>query len=421
MPIPRVFVSGLSCRACRVSVARSVSTTPSQCPTLRASWTSSQRSISSTAAQKVDKNDPTNIEPEFSFLNEQNGAPKPAATTSTTLPPEPTLDTTTTTSTTAPPTPSPLPWYLQNRPLPTPHLASPLPTLPPKPPPLLPPLLDYLSNTAGLDDLTLLDLRHLDPPPALGPKLIMLVCTARSEKHLHVSADRFCRYLRREHHLRANAAGLLGRNELKIKIRRKAKRMKMLANVGATEEGNIDDGIRTGWICCTLEKIEAHPDDVEVPGDDVEGFVGFRDVRPGVNLVVQMFTEEKRAETDLETLWGGVLRSGERRDRVAEERLRELEESFQEEEMVEEGEEEGFGDEVERQLQTPRSQRRGEREMKKATTTVPPTETPTPTPTSRSTPQFAQTRPSLGDDFPPASNPGQFQQMRRMHSVGLRM
>lgn len=225
-----------------------------------------------------------------------------------------------------------VPWYLRTQAsVPSPIQPAHVPDLPSNPPPLLQPLLQYISVTAGLDDLSLLDLRHLDPPPALGPKLIMIIGTARSEKHLHVAADRFCRYLRRDHGLKANAAGLLGRNELKIKLRRKAKRMRMLANVGgAAPEGNIDDGIRTGWICCTLGKIEAHPDDSNVPGDNVDGFVGFSDVKPGVNIVVQMFTEEKRAETDLETLWGGVLRTHQRRDRTAEEVLQQLEEDIEE-------------------------------------------------------------------------------------------
>ncbi|KAF2188314.1 hypothetical protein K469DRAFT_703820 [Zopfia rhizophila CBS 207.26] len=197
-----------------------------------------------------------------------------------------------------------------------------IPDLPPNPPPLLKGLLHYLSITLGLDDLLLLDLRHLDPPPALGSKLLMIIGTARSEKHLHVSADTFCRWLRKHHGLRANAAGLLGRQELKIKLRRKAKRMKLLANIGGQEpEGAIDDGIRTGWICCTAGRIPTHPDDTAVLGAEIENFVGFRNVSDGVNIVVQMFTEEKRAGIDLETLWGGVARTQDRENRKADEKL----------------------------------------------------------------------------------------------------
>ncbi len=239
------------------------------------------------------------------------------------------------TSTSVPSTDA-LPWYLKQQASIPSQIQKPIeiPDLPKNPPPLLQTLLEYISNTAGLDDLEVLDLREIDPPPALGSKLIMVFATARSEKHLHVSADRLCRYLRREHGLKANADGLLGRNELKIKLRRKAKRMRMFANMGgsALEGSNIDDGIRTNWICCTIGKIPAHPLDTDVPGDGagVE-FVGFRDVQPGVNVVVQMFTEEKRTETDLETLWNGVLKTHQTKNQRADELLEEVkedEESF---------------------------------------------------------------------------------------------
>ncbi|KAF2645525.1 hypothetical protein P280DRAFT_465342 [Massarina eburnea CBS 473.64] len=407
MSLPRVFS-----RACRKAIARSSTPALPQCSTLRASYTPStsfQRPISSTTIRRAaEKNDLATEDPEFSI---PESVSMPAESTSD--------DLNLATESAEANQPVPLPWYLQNRPALSPQQAAIIPDLPPNPPPLLSTLLDYIANTAGLDDIAILDLRHLDPPPALGPKLIMLICTARSEKHLHVAADRFCRYLRREHHLRANAAGLLGRNELKIKLRRKAKRMKMLANVGAIEQGNIDDGIRTNWICCTLGKIEAHPEDVDMPGDNVKEFVGFRDITPGVNIVIQMFTDEKRAETDLETLWGGVLRTGDRKDRVAEERLRELEESLDEEELEEEEEEEEEIDEVDEKLATPRALRRAEKE--KAAALAKTTQAPPSPPSPPPTPHFTKMQPSAGDVFPPASDTRRSQQIRRFHSVGLRV
>ncbi|KAF2744295.1 hypothetical protein M011DRAFT_195724 [Sporormia fimetaria CBS 119925] len=368
MALPRAASSSLSCYACSASIFRSIATSTTSSP-LRASWTTSRpirRTLTSSALRR-DRNPnlpPPDTQPGFEFFESPNSpsveqpdlpastTTESTTTTSTTTESTTTASTTTESTTTAstastsPDSPTPpqtsepstdpsIPWYLRPKhtsphtPDPT-HNAAILPPLPPNPPPLLQTVLEYLSLTAGLDDLLLYDLRHLDPPPALGPKLIMLLCTARSEKHLHVSADRFCRYLRREYGLRANAAGLLGRNELKIKLRRKAKRMKMLANVGGSEQaqGNLDDGIRTGWICCTLGKIEAHPQDTDMPGlSKNEEFVGFRDVKPGVNVVVQMFTEEKRMEIDLESLWNGILRSHERLDGVVEDRLAELEEA----------------------------------------------------------------------------------------------
>jgi ribosomal silencing factor RsfS len=296
-----------------------------------------------------------------------------------------------------------IPWYLQgaNAPESAPRPID-IPDLPSNPPPLLKTILEYVAITAGLDDIELLDLRHLDPPPALGPKLIMIIATARSEKHLHVSADRFSRYLRREHGLKANAAGLLGRNELKIKLRRKAKRMRMMANVGgAAQEGNLDDGIRTGWICCTLSKIEAHPEDTHMPGDDVKEFVGFRDVKPGVNVVVQMFTEEKRAETDLETLWGGVLRTHRRESRAVEETLKEVEDDIEDLDNEE-------SSEVEQEVnRTHTASTSSERPME-------PSETPPAQPTRVLPPS------TPSDFFPPAPEPDTARRPRRLHTVGLR-
>ncbi|KAF2272987.1 uncharacterized protein EI97DRAFT_436424 [Westerdykella ornata] len=418
MSLSRAVAPTAGCYACSAYLTRTLASSvaangPS---TLRSSWAASRparRQYTSTAPRRVRTPNlpPVDKDPGSDFLETPGPEPIPSETEPT--PPEETakVDTrgkdTTTASTSAkttssnptPPSDPSIPWYLRTQPLPTtpsPEDARALiPELPKNPPPLLQTLLEYICLTAGLDDLHLLDLRHLDPPPALGPKLIMIICTARSEKHLHVSADRFCRYLRREHGLKADAAGLLGRNELKIKLRRKAKRMRMLANIGGREpEGNIDDGIRTGWICCTIGKIEAHPEDTDMPGvSDVEDFVGFRDVKPGVNVVVQMFTEEKRAEIDLERLWGGVLKTHERKDGVAEEQLRELEEHLDGEFVKEMAQKEAEKRLKENPLDADVG---GKREW-----------------------EFKRPKPSVGDVFPPASEP-RMQQVRRLHTIGLR-
>ncbi|KAK7538649.1 uncharacterized protein J3D65DRAFT_339385 [Phyllosticta citribraziliensis] len=213
---------------------------------------------------------------------------------------------------------SSVPWYLQ---VDSPQKAvseSPLaqrqklPELPEHPPPMLETLLEHASVDLGLDDLSLLDLRELDPPPALGANLIMLFGTARSERHLHVAADRLCRWLRSQYKLRAHADGLLGRNELKLRLRRKAKKMRMLANAGASPTSlAADDGIRTDWICVNAGSVEAAPS-APSPLPRQESFIGFREEVRGVTIVFQMFTEEKRVELDLEGLWNGVLKTDRR-------------------------------------------------------------------------------------------------------------
>lgn len=178
-----------------------------------------------------------------------------------------------------------------------------LPDLPQDSPPLLQTLLERIAVDIGLDDLSLLDLRHLNPPSALGTNLMMIVGSARSEKHLHVAADRFCRYLRTEHKLRPHADGLLGRGELKIRMRRRAKRMKILAHAGALDTRTLEDELKTGWVCVMVDGIEPAPESsIQIPRREI---IGFDDRSDKITLVVQMFTEAKRSEIELERLWNG--------------------------------------------------------------------------------------------------------------------
>lgn len=171
-----------------------------------------------------------------------------------------------------------LPWFLRVE---TPHLTShplaerqALPEIPPDAPPALEPLLKHLSQELGINDLLLLDLRAMDPPPAIGANTIMIIGNARSERHLHISADKTCRWLRTEWKMTPHADGLLGRNEIKIKNRRLKKRGRLVN----TETGAVEG---VGWICV----------DVGSQG-----------------LVVQLFTKDRREEINLEKLWGKFLK-----------------------------------------------------------------------------------------------------------------
>ncbi len=202
-----------------------------------------------------------------------------------------------------------LPWYLQvEAPLRPPQTLSErqrIPELPESPPEMLQPLLKHISIDLGLDDLTLLDLRNLDPPPALGANLLMIIGTARSEKHLHVSADRLCRWLRSEYKLRPDADGLLGRNELKLKMKRKNRRAKLLGS--RADDADLDDGVRTGWVCVNVGTVESTADKWKVHLEK-KNFVGFGRQTEGVKIVVQMLIEEKREELGLERLWNGITK-----------------------------------------------------------------------------------------------------------------
>ncbi|KAK7956186.1 uncharacterized protein PG986_005408 [Apiospora aurea] len=160
-------------------------------------------------------------------------------------------------------------------------------------------LLEYASEEMGLEELSLLDMRELNPPAALGPNLIMLFGNARSERHLHVSASRLVRWLRYQHKVHADADGLLGPNERKTKLRRKAKRAKLLGTMGTDD---ADDGISTGWICVNLGTLDRSSEDVTVVSEDGR-IAGFGVPQKGTTVVVQIMTEARRAELGLEILW----------------------------------------------------------------------------------------------------------------------
>ncbi|EFE42776.1 conserved hypothetical protein [Trichophyton verrucosum HKI 0517] len=199
-----------------------------------------------------------------------------------------------------------IPWYLQDeshKPSSHPLKQQELPPLPENPPPILENLLQYISVDAGLDDLALLDLRGLDPPPALGANLIMIIGTARSVKHLNVSGDRLCRWLRSNYQLRPVADGLLGRNDLKIKLRRRARKAKVTGD--ASSLNSRDDGITTGWICVNVGDVENGP--LKTKNSRNRNFIGFGGTEDKVRIVVQMLVEETRSELQLEALWGSLL------------------------------------------------------------------------------------------------------------------
>jgi hypothetical protein len=67
----------------------------------------------------------------------------------------------------------------------------------------------------------------------------------------------------------------------------------------------VDDGISTGWICVNLGTIGWSDKEAEVVDADGE-FSGFGVTLTGTTVVVQMFTESRREELDLESLWTGI-------------------------------------------------------------------------------------------------------------------
>lgn len=198
------------------------------------------------------------------------------------------------------------PWYLQEEPPRHPTLVpelQPLPEIPQNTPAILGDLVKCLAEDMGLDDLNLMDLRSLDPPAALGPSLIMLFGTARSERHLHISAGRLKSWLRKKG-FNADADGLIGRKDFKIALRRRQRRAKLLG----TTPSPAESGLTTRWICMNLGTIEYQSTE-EMPFESDNGIMTGFGVRQtgGTTIVVQMFTESKRKELELELLWSRIL------------------------------------------------------------------------------------------------------------------
>lgn len=289
----RALLRGAVCQSCRHDVLRSLvavsgASMPRYPSVPRPNLTS--RALSAAGPRRSDR-PPTSNHPDIHLSPLEENAPRQENDVSST---------------------SHVPWYLQEepstpeaRPTPGDHI----PKVPENSPEMLPVLLEYVYKDLGLDDLNLVDLRVLDTPAALGANTMMIVGTARSVKHLNVSADRLCRWLRSTYKLSPYADGLLGRNELKIKLRRKAKRARAASQAG-TMIDEKDDGITTGWICVNAGVVDKDAARAQL---SEAGFEGFGEVDAGTSVVVQIFTEEKRADVDLEGLWQATLDRAERK------------------------------------------------------------------------------------------------------------
>lgn len=200
------------------------------------------------------------------------------------------------------------PWFLEVEPprhAPAQHKED-LPQAPEDAPAVLGPLIQYVHEDMGLDELSLLDLRDLDPPASLGPNLIMLFATARSERHLHISSARCVRWLKRNHKVGAKADGLIGPGELKTKLRRLRKKAKLMGTNTAMIPGG-DNGISTGWVCVNFTT-DSNGEAESAHFDEDGRISGFGSAQSGTTVVLQCLTEGRREELDLETLWKGIFR-----------------------------------------------------------------------------------------------------------------
>ncbi|KAF8459586.1 hypothetical protein BGX38DRAFT_1138373 [Terfezia claveryi] len=169
----------------------------------------------------------------------------------------------------------PIPWYLKDTYATRSSLVperAPLPPLPDNSPELLGEILEQLDAELGVTDMNIMDLRPLDPAPAIGRDIIMIFGNTRSERHLHNTANKICRWLRSAHGIRPYADGLIGRNAQKLINRRRIRRGK----VTASQSGEVNEYVATEWVCVNT------------------GYEG---------IILQLFTPKRRGELNLEALW----------------------------------------------------------------------------------------------------------------------
>ncbi|CAI4210775.1 unnamed protein product [Parascedosporium putredinis] len=145
---------------------------------------------------------------------------------------------------------------------------------------------------------------YLEVEPPSRPRPLMKYV----ERHLHVASGRFVRWLRYNYKLEAEADGLLGPGELKTKLRRIRRKAKLLGTSTTAKPGG-DDGLTTGWICVNLGTIGAEVDEA-ARFDESGKLSGFGNTAAGTGctIVVQVMTEARRAELNLEKLSAGSPR-----------------------------------------------------------------------------------------------------------------
>ncbi|RBR12759.1 uncharacterized protein FIESC28_08461 [Fusarium coffeatum] len=298
--LKRPVAAALSCRQCQSAIVRAVVSRPATSPFR--TFPQTTRHLPSLATRFY--SDAKTIDPITEKSASISTTPNDTLDDSANVSPEPAES-------------EDVPWFLEveaPRHAESQHAVE-LPKVPEGAPEVIEPMIKYIFEDMGLDDISLLDMRDLDPPAALGPNLIMLFATARSERHLHISSGRFVRWLRKHHNISARADGLIGPGELRTKLRRLRKKAKLMGTNTAIIPGG-DNGISTGWVCVNFSSSGDEIDEA-AKVDDTGRFSGFGAPQTGTTVVVQCMTDSRRAELDLETLWKGILKKSLRENKQA--------------------------------------------------------------------------------------------------------
>ncbi|KAK9236100.1 hypothetical protein V1525DRAFT_380175 [Lipomyces kononenkoae] len=167
------------------------------------------------------------------------------------------------------------PWYLREADT---HATvtdiAPLPDIPDDGPAEVTEILNYLATDLGLTELSLVDLRNRNTQ--FGPNAIMIVGTARSDRHLIRASEDLRVHLKKTYRAKSRIEGLVSNDNLKIQERRIKKKISKYTGDVSAYENDLRASAKNSWVFF----------DSRVKG-----------------IHIHVITSEKRWQLDLEGLW----------------------------------------------------------------------------------------------------------------------
>ncbi|KAK9385429.1 hypothetical protein V1515DRAFT_588259 [Lipomyces mesembrius] len=149
-----------------------------------------------------------------------------------------------------------------------------LPDIPEDAPKEVTEILNFLAADLGLTELSLVDLRNRNT--TFGPNAIMIVGTARSDRHLIRASEELRVHLKKTYRAKSRIEGLVSKDKLKIQERRIKKKISKYTGDVSAYENDLRSNGKNSWVFF----------DSRVKG-----------------IHIHIITSEKRWQLDLEGLW----------------------------------------------------------------------------------------------------------------------
>lgn len=199
---------------------------------------------------------------------------------------------------------SSLPWYMRSNNEDLDQLNSslkePIPELPSESPEPMGPLVEYLVRDLGLTEIQFIDLRDRDPVSVFGPDAIMVLATGKNDRHIGKATQSLLTWIKHNYNIVPYKEGIYTASYIKVQRRRQKKKSKKLAMADDSFE-SLDSRLSTNWVTMDT-KLD--------------------------NIILHIFTEDKRQSVDLEYVWAKnkkELRAQRLKEREEQERLAEEE------------------------------------------------------------------------------------------------